>query len=246
MSNGNDDNDNDIVTFINQRIKNEICYETLSKLSDQNLMSEYMECNSVKKEITKLRNILEKYDISISKREKYNNDTDTYNDNDNDNDTKSCQQKIINEYLIQLIPAGTKGVIRGNKFNQIVRKSILDMNLDSERYDIQFEKKCKDNNTYVTSEIPDWFILEKATNKIIIGMNQLDLVSGGHQLNRGYKYLIDNKHNTNKSKLLCVICNEYQFKNNKNKAFQLFKVGFQNNTICYLKNLHKIIKTFFL
>jgi hypothetical protein len=76
--------------------------------------------------------------------------------------------------------------------------------------------------------------LEKLTNKIIIGMNQLDLTSGGHQLNRGYKYLIDNKHNKENSKLLCVICNEIQFKSNKNKAYKLFEIGFENNTLCYL------------
>ena len=29
-------------------------------------------------------------------------------------------------------------------------------------------------------------------------MNQLDLWSGGQQINRGFKYLIDNKNNTEK------------------------------------------------
>ena len=36
---------------------------------------------------------------------------------------------------------------------------------------------------------------EIETNKIIIGMNQLDIINGGHQINRGSKYLIDNNHN---------------------------------------------------
>ena len=76
---------------------------------------------------------------------------------------------------------------------------------------------------------------EKLIEFLII--NQLDLVGGGQQLNRGYKYLIDNepgekvltfssarlgktlrvspnKHNTTKSKLLCVICNKIIFNNN--------------------------------
>lgn len=76
-------------------------------------------------------------------------------------------------------------------------------------------------------------------------MNQLDLISGGHQLNRGYKYLIDNKHNNKTSKLLCVICNETQFKTNKNKAYKLFEIGFQNNTLCYINNLQNIITSYF-
>jgi hypothetical protein len=51
-------------------------------------MCEYKKCKSVKNEIKKLSNVLEKYI---------------------DEETKT---KIIEEYLLQLIPAGTKGVIR--------------------------------------------------------------------------------------------------------------------------------------
>lgn len=203
---------------INARIKKEICYETLEELTDTKLISDYKECNSVKNEIRKLGDILQKY---------------------MDEETK---QKIIDEYLLELIPAGTKGVIRGNKFNNIVKNFIHKMELDTTRFEICFEKKCQ---THMTSEIPDWYILEKSTNKIIIGMNQLDLISGGHQINRGYKYLMDNKHNTENSKLLCVICNEIQFKSKKNKAYNLFTTGFTNNTLCYLNNLKNIITLYF-
>ena len=110
------------------------------------------------------------------------------------------------------------------------------------RFEICFEKKCE---YHLTSEIPDWYILEKSSNKIIIGMNQLDLWGGGHQLNRGSKYLENNEHNTEHSKLLCVICNEIEFKSEKNKAFKLFQTGFKNNTLCYINNLHQIITSYF-
>ena len=102
--------------YINSRIKEEICYKTLEELRDINLIEEYKECISVKNEIKKLGNILDKY---IS------------------DETK---QKIIQEYLINLIPAGTKGVIRGNKFNNIVKRFITNLNLDKERFEICFEK----------------------------------------------------------------------------------------------------------
>ena len=203
---------------INTRIKQEICYETIQSLLDENLMTEYKECNSVKNEIKKLSDILEKY---------------------NDEETK---QKIIQEYLLQLIPAGTKGVIRGNKFNNIVKQFITKLLLDTDRFEICFEKKCP---SHFTSEIPDWYILEKSTNKIIIGMNQLDLWGGGQQLNRGSKYIENNKHNNKNSKLLCVVCNEIQFKSKKNKAYNLFETGFKNNTLCYLNNLQNIITSYF-
>jgi Ran GTPase-activating protein (RanGAP) involved in mRNA processing and transport len=78
-------------------------------------------------------------------------------------------------------------------------------------------------------------------------MNSLDLFGGGQQINRGYKYLIDNKYNTEKSKLLCVICNKIKFSNSnkKNKAYKLFEVGYENNTLCYIKNIGSIINKYF-
>jgi len=203
---------------INTRIKQEICYETLEELTDTKLISEYKDCNSVKNQIKKLGNVLDKYI------------------------NEEIKQEIIEEYLLQLIPPGTKGVIRGNKFNKIVKQFIIKLELDINRFEICFERKC---DTHITTEIPDWYILEKSTNKIIIGMNQLDLWGGGHQLNRGSKYIENNKHNNENSKLLCVICNEIQFKSEKNKAYKLFKTGFENNTLCYLNNLQNIITSYF-
>ena len=121
----------------------------------------------------------------------------------------------------------------------IIKEYIINLKL-SDEYSISFEKKSE-----FTSEIPDWYILEKLTGKVIIGMNQLDLWGGGQQLNRGFKYIENNKHNNINSKLLCVVCNEIQFKSKKNKAYKLFKIGFENNTLCYLNNLQNIITSYF-
>lgn len=203
---------------INTRIKQEVCYKTLEELTDVKLMCEYKDCKSFKNNIKILSEVLKKYiDEEII-------------------------QKILEEYLLHLIPAGTKGVIRGNKFNKIVKQYITKLELDKDRFEIYFEKKCEE---YYTSEIPDWYILEKSTNKIIIGMNQLDLWGGGQQLNRGSKYIENNKHNNENSKLLCVVCNEIQFKSKENKAYKLFQTGFKNNTLCYLNNLENIINLYF-
>lgn len=204
---------------INKRIKNEICYDIIAKLSDENLMDEYKSCKSVQNEISKLDMVLSKNLIC-----------------------EEIKQKIIEDYILELIPPGAKGFIRGNKFNKIVQKVIEDLQLNPDNFEICFEKKC---DLYLTTEIPDWYILEKSTNKILIGMNQLDLFGGGQQINRGFKYLKDNIHNTQNSKLLCVVCNDIEFKRVKNKAFELFQIGFQNDTLCYIKNLKNIIFTYF-
>ena len=46
---------------INARIKQEVCYETLEELTDEKLLCEYKDCNSVKNEIKKLSEVLGKY-----------------------------------------------------------------------------------------------------------------------------------------------------------------------------------------
>jgi hypothetical protein len=203
---------------INIRIQAEFCNDTYVGLSDTSLMDEYRNCKSVQNEISKLTNVLAKFV-----------DTNTI-------------PLIINEYMLELIPAGTKAVIRGNKFNKVIQTHIENIGMNDNIYEIRFEQKCA---AYPTSEIPDWYILDKTRNRILIGMNQLDLISGGQQLNRGYKYLVDNKHNTENSKLLCVICNPVRFTSDKNKAFRLFEIGYENNTLCYLKNLSNIIHLYF-
>lgn len=149
---------------------------------------------------------------------------------------------IINDYILELIPAGTKGVIKGNKFNSIVKDTINDMELDNDKFKIRFEKKC---HNCQTGEIPDWYILDKKSKKVIIGMNQLDFWTGGHQSNRGSNYLIGNKINTDNSKLLCVICNEQKFTSDSSKTFEFFNIGFKNNTLCYLNGLEQIINEYF-
>jgi hypothetical protein len=217
----NIDIDYNKIDNINRRIKNEIDYLIIEKLNDNNLLEDYKNTLSVKNEIDILKNILKKY-ITID-----SNDI--------------IIQNIINEYLPNLIPPGTKGNIIGNKFNIFIKDEILKLNLDKNIFEIQFEKK---SNKFEIDEIPDWYILHKKSHKIMIGMNQLDLWSGGHQINRGMKYLSKNLIDTN-SKLLCVICNDIIIKSNKNKVYKIFKLGFENNTLCYINNLKNIIFEYF-
>ena len=106
------------INEINDRIINEICYNTINELSDNKLINEYKKCKSVIKEIKLLENILLKYvDNSII-------------------------YDIIDEYIYNIIPAGTKGVIRGNKFNYIVKNYIKKIQLDIERFDIFLKRNA--------------------------------------------------------------------------------------------------------
>jgi len=204
---------------INERINLEFNDEIITKLEDMNLLDEYKNSSSVKQNIRVLENVLEKHLIA-----------------------QDTIKSIINDYILDLIPAGTKGVIRGNKFNQIIKTIIEDMKLDNEKFEYCFEKQCLG---FETSEKPDWYINYKGQNeKVLIGMNQLDLWNGGAQLNRGSKYILESK-NTENRKLLCVVCNKIDIKTNKSKAFKIFEKGFTDETLCYPNNLANIIKKYF-
>jgi hypothetical protein len=188
-------------------------------LSDEALLDDFKLQKSYLNETKKLEFILEKHGVEL----------ETIN-------------KIIDDYCLTLIPAGTKGVIRGNKFNALVKTTINNINLDTSRFEVTFETMCEICDT---SEKPDWYILDKNTGKVIIGMNQLDLWSGGAQSNRASKYVTDCKYNTENVKLLAVVANKAEIKSSKNKIYNLFKIGFDNKTLCYTKNLEYLIKDFF-
>ena len=207
------------IDAVNERISRELCTETLHKISDAELLPVYRECTSVKSAADKLRYVLTEEQIP-----------------------EPVQENILNKYILELVPPGTKGVIRGNKFNHIVEEFVTGLNLPVERFEVKFEKK---HEKYITTEIPDWYVYDKQQDKIMIGMNQLDLWGGGQQLNRGFKYLKNNPHNTENSKLVCVVANEQQFKYSNNKAFEVFTMGFENDTLCYMKNLKNIIFQYF-
>ena len=204
---------------INSIVDNQFCDHTLQALSDSSCLEKFKQCNSLKNKISTLNTVL----LNNLIREEH-------------------RKKIINEYTVELISPGLKGVIRGNKFNEIVKNHILSLNLDSTIYDTVFEKKPP---IYETSEIPDWYILEKNTNRLMIGMNQLDLWGGGQQLNRGSKYILNFPDNSESLRLVSVIANKIKLTSDKNKVFKILQKGFQNDTLCYIKNLKQLIHRFF-
>lgn len=194
--------------------------EVSENLNDRNIIPFLQKTASYKKSINNFEKILIKNEIE-----------------------KNVIKKILDDYMINLIPAGTKGVIRGNLFNQYVKDFIINLKLNNEKFNCEFEKKSIIENT---DEIPDWIITDKTSNRVLIGMNQLDLWGGGAQHNRGSKYLLENKHNNEKSKLVCVIANKIIFNDKaKGKTIKLFKVGYKENTLCYIGGLKKIIFDFF-
>lgn len=206
---------------INNHINATYDEDSASRISDEALLPVYMESPSVRKNITCLEEVLRKNAVG-----------------------EEVIQSVMRDYVARLIPPGTKGVIRGNKFNQIVRERIQSLPfLQSPLFTVKFEAN---HERYPMEEIPDWYIYHHPTDTIIIGMNQLDLWSGGQQINRGSKYVLDEtKHSNPKCKLLSVICSKTQITSSKNKSYRLFWEGFSKRRLCYLRELPGIIWTVF-
>jgi len=202
--------------YINDRIEKTICWDTIRKLKDENLLEEYKSKPSVKKEILKLKTILQKNGVEQEKID-----------------------LILDDYALELVPAGTKGVVKGNLFNKIVKEKLEKHLSKFPELELGFEKKHK---ACETEEIPDFYVYNKKTGRIVIGMNQLDLWTGGAQTNRGTKYINFQKEDV---KLLCVVANYVEIKSEDNKTFKLFNEGYKNDSLCYLDELCIIIKKFF-
>lgn len=204
---------------INTRINNEFCEKTKNSLTDKTLKNKYKKSSVVKKRIKDITCIMGEIGID-------------------ENQIK----KFLELYDEKIIPPGIKGLICGNKFNEIIKNKLKNLNLDKERFSIKFEKH---NPNVKTDERPDWYIQDNKKRKIIIGMNQMDLWGGGAQLNRGSKYLIDNKVNTGKTKMLSVVCNKIKIYRKNTKIHNLLNAGFKNDTLCYINNLENIIFKYF-
>lgn len=205
------------VAQINARIGCEFSASAADALTDAALMDVYLASNAMKRQTCQLANILSKHGV--------------------DDATSAA---IISDYSGALIQPSLKGQIRGTTFNKIVEACIIDMHLNQQRFEVAFETKC----THApTDEIPDWFIREKATDRVIVGMNQLDLWSGGQQSNRGSKYIL--RTELPKGKLVAVVCNRVRIKNTHSKMYRLFDRGFRDDTLCYLGALPRIITDYF-
>lgn len=210
---------------IQERINREYCQETYNKLRDESLLPKYMSSPSVKKNLKNMIDGLK--ELNICKEELTNND---------------LKKKIIDSNKLRdlIIKPGTKGRIRGPEFENLTYNKIYEILNENPNLNLVFEKQqfCPGVDT---GEKPDFII--KNRTKTIIGMIQVDFFDGGAQRNRADKYINSSINNLN-CKLLSVMCNHHVLKNDGQKL-QLFKKGFENNTLCYLNGLKKIIIDFF-
>lgn len=145
---------------------------------------------------------------------------------------------ILDELIPMIIPAGVKAKRHGDAFNAYVKK-ILSAKFSSKH--VKFEKPHMD-----FQEIPDWICT--VNNVTIVGYNQLDVWSGGHQVNRGGKYIMDDYlHRRLKRKniyVLCVVDRPWPcaIKNKKTKVARMIEKGCRCDRLCQKEDLVRLCK----
>lgn len=201
------------------KITKRIAKEYSELFSESELQELYLQTRSVRERITTFQDVSRRWGL-----------------------TEEQIDGMTSEFLKKdyFIPAGTKGKVRGDLFNLKVKHHLLCLPLPM-HLDVFFEKTPADVDV---NERPDWYIRDQNTGKILIGMNQMDLWSGGHQTNRASKY-IKEQRNTESVKLLCVVYNKPKLKNEDNKMFHLLEIGFRENRLCYVGGLYRQITHFF-
>lgn len=154
-----------------------------------------------------------------------------------DTDQVSLILKVISPLLI---PSGTKGVVRGNKINQMV-KNDLEKSFSSDQYKIVFETK---HEFHHTTEKPDFIVYNLHNNRSVIGFNQRDLWSGGAQMNRASKYIDSEEFHTTPDnvKILSVVCSTLSMCKGKKKY--LYDRGINTKRMCYIGKMAEIIHNF--
>jgi hypothetical protein len=160
---------------------------------------------------------------------------------------KAISTRVITKLIPYIIPAGVKAKIKGDLFNEIVKselkKTIKLLKLNTRHYKMFFETPCKE-----LQEIPDWTLHDARTNKLLIGYNQIDLWNGGHQLNRGSKYILDDHlHKRLERKgifMVCVVNLPFPSSCKGSKIHNIVTKGHRTKRLIHPRELSRTLKEF--
>lgn len=150
----------------------------------------------------------------------------------------------INE-LIELssieIPENEKERLYFLNFGNQIRNQVIN-NVDSTKYNISYDNDEKYDIDDKSNINVDLKIEDKINDKSII-INYVNDIEDTTQ----YKKIYDCIHkNANENlKILIVVNKKFVATDEKSKINRLFKIGFENKTICYIKNMINIINDFF-
>ena len=213
-------NDTMTVRQVNDRLYNDVCRDTLAAISDETLSPQFEQSPDIKKILRGVDNILLTTDI---------------------HDT--VHRSIYNRIRALLIPVASKTATRIRVFNDIVETAITVLGLNADQFEVAFNTHCP---LTTIDHVPDWYILGKATHKLIVGINQLNLNGSSNHIHRAATYIehgLDG-HDDVLVKYLCVLAN-HERSSGKGRVPDLLAIGFKHTTICFVNQLRDVIIAYF-
>ena len=196
-------------------------YKELSQLQDDMLTADYYCTKSVKKRVEFVKKLL--LDAGLSHFKSH----------------EICKKLMMN----CLVPAGTKSKVRGDHFNHIIANEI---SISLKKLKIEGCVFLTEKSHAMFHEIPDWIITNK--DKILVGFNQISLFGGGHQVNRGGKYIMDDaihrKLARENIKMVCVVKDIPIQKHGK--SHNILIKGIKTQRLFCIRGLRKLIKDYFV
>jgi hypothetical protein len=189
---------------------------------------------------------------------------------------KATSLRIMAKLRPLLVPAGLKAKVRGDTFNAVVARQLTGIRDElaalhpALAFDLRFEQPHANANLH---EIPDWTmrvsrraeaardavatrsqrrraaqVQKEVPEHTFVGYNQLDMWSGGHQLNRGSKYILDpcihRRMQRARITLLCVVYSKPTAAKpaNATKAARIVASGIANHRLCNVGTLARTLK----
>lgn len=184
--------------------------------NEEEMMSIYQETPSVKARMARLDRILAEEGLTSRKRE------------------------VLSRRLVcMLVPAGTKGAVRGRLFNKMVEGEVSRALGRRRGVSFSVEKAHP-----LFQEIPDW-VLHK-NNKTLVGFNQVSLFGGGHQVNRGGKYVMDDTlHRRLARRGVRMVCIVKDFPSRgKGKGWEITCAGVAKKRLYPLGGIKELVEEF--
>lgn len=191
-----------------------------SYIDDEVLYSLYKETQSVKQRSNDIKMILMSHGISFLK-----------------------SSIIVKQLFPYIVPAGVKSKIKGDVFNRLVKDKLEYITKRSpiHRLQVYFETPCVE-----CQEIPDWYIEDTTRKRLYIGYNQIDMWSGGHQVNRCGKYVMDDTLHRRLGRkgirMICVVAKDIPLHAHTKVACMLRK-GVSTKRLCHISDLEKTLSS---
>lgn len=153
------------------------------------------------------------------------------------------KQLLVERLMSHFVHHGIKSSLRGIQFNKEVARKIEPLTRRRPNIIFSLEPSHK-----LLFEKPDWMLYNTNTRSTLVGYNQIDLWSGGHQINRGAKYILDKalhaKLSRHKIKLIAVVARGPTTLKEGTKKYDIINTGIEKRRLFTPATLPAFIRDF--